>query len=129
VLRTYVFSKIHGVAVTDASVDYHGSVTIGRDLMQAARIEPYEQVHVVNLSTRDRWVTYALPGPDGVFTLNGGGARLGVVGDRCTVMTFGVSERFEGAPVVYCEPDNTFSVDAYRPGDALRPAIADGGQP
>jgi aspartate 1-decarboxylase len=125
-LRHYIAAKIHGVAVTDASVDYHGSVAIGCDLLRASGIEPYEQVHVVNLNTGDRWVTYAIPGPDGVFTLNGGGARLGVVGDRCVVMTYGMSNRFEGAPVVYCEPDNTFTVARYRQDGTACPPVAEG---
>jgi aspartate 1-decarboxylase len=111
VLRSWVTAKLHGIRVTDASVEYHGSVTIGADLMDAAGIEHGEQVHVVNLSTGGRWVTYALPGPEGVFTLNGGGARLGVPGDQCVVMTFGLAEKAPGAMVVFCGPGNE-AVDA-----------------
>lgn len=98
--RTYVTAKLHGITVTAASVDYHGSVTIGGDLMTEVGIEPYEQVHVVNLSSGQRWVTYAIPGAGLVFELNGGGARLGVVGDRCVVMTYGQADRYPGARVV-----------------------------
>lgn len=102
--RTYVHAKLHGVTATDAAVAYYGSVTIGNDLMAASGIEPYEQVDVVNLNTGGRWTTYALPGPDGVFTLNGGGARLGVKGDPCVVMAYESSTEFHGARVVFCAP-------------------------
>ena len=105
-MRSYVAAKLHGIAVTAASVTYNGSVTIGADLMDAVGIDPYEQVDVVNLSTGGRWTTYALPGAPGVFSLNGGGARLGVVGDRCVVMTYRLDEEFAGAPVAFCDEAN-----------------------
>lgn len=104
--RTWIAAKLHGVRVTDASVRYHGSVTIGDNLLYAANIEPYEQVHVVNLANGHRWVTYALPGEDGVFSLNGGGARLGVVGDECVVMTFRTASDYQPATVVFCDENN-----------------------
>lgn len=105
-MRTYVAAKLHGLTVTEATVDYHGSVSIDVDLLDRAGIETYEQVHVVNLTTGARWVTYALPAAKGQFTLNGGGARLGVVGDRCVVMTFQTGHAFEGAAVLMLGPDN-----------------------
>jgi aspartate 1-decarboxylase len=105
-LRTYVLAKLHGIAVTAANVDYHGSVTIGQVLMAGAAIEPYEQVHVVNLNSGQRWVTYAIPGEGPVFELNGGGARLGVVGDRCVVMAYGQAESFPGARVLELDDHN-----------------------
>lgn len=102
-MRTWVSAKIHGIRVTGASVDYIGSVTIDNRLLTAADIRPYEQVHVVNLSTGARWVTYALPGGDCQFELNGGGARLGVVGDECVVMAFQAAETYRPARVVFCD--------------------------
>lgn len=105
-MKTYVSAKLHGLVVTDKSVEYHGSVTIGADLLAAAGIEEYEQVHVVNLTNGHRWVTYAVPGPDGVFTLNGGGARLGEKGDKCVVMAYDVSEYYEPATVVHVDANN-----------------------
>lgn len=108
-LRCWLTAKIHGIRVTAAEVGYHGSVTIAADLLAAARIGPYEQVHVVNLSSGTRWVTYTLPGDPGVFTLNGGSARLGVAGDSCVVMTFGMAEAAPGAQVVFCGPRNQVS--------------------
>jgi len=106
-MRTWVAAKLHGITVTDASVRYHGSVGIDAALMDAAGIEPYEQVHVVNLSTGDRWVTYALPVEQpGAFTLNGGGARLGVPGDECVVMTYRTGVEFHPATVLFLDGDN-----------------------
>jgi aspartate 1-decarboxylase len=94
------------VRVTDKSLHYHGSVAICRDLLQAADIKPYEQVHVVNLTNGERWITYAIPGEPGAFSLNGGGARLGEIGDVCIVMTFEMSKTYNSAGVVYCDEKN-----------------------
>lgn len=106
-MRTWVGAKLHGIRVTDASVDYHGSVGIDAELMRQADIEPFEQVHVVNLNTGGRWVTYALPvEPRGAFTLNGGGARLGVIGDVCVVMTYQTGNDYKPARVLFLDQDN-----------------------
>jgi aspartate 1-decarboxylase len=105
-LRTYVAAKIHGLRVTAASVDYNGSVTVDQALLDAADIEPYEQVDIVNLSNGNRWTTYVLPGPAWSFTLNGGGARLGVVGDRCVLMTYRTEDKFSGARVIFVSDNN-----------------------
>jgi aspartate 1-decarboxylase len=105
-MRTWVAAKLHGLRVTDKAVHYHGSVTIGADLLAAAGIQDFEQVHVVNLANGNRWVTYALPGPEGAFTLNGGGARLGEVGDPCVVFTFQTGDTREPAPVVFTDETN-----------------------
>lgn len=116
--RTWVAAKLHGITVTAAGVDYQGSVTIDVTLMTAAGVEPYEQVDVVNLNTSGRWTTYALPGPAGgrAFELNGGGARLGVVGDPCVVMTYTRAEVFPGALVVFLDRGNRVTgTTSYRP--------------
>lgn len=106
-MKTFVSSKIHGICVTDASIEYNGSVTICQKLMQQTGINPYEQVHIVNLSNGERWITYALPGTEGVFTLNGGGAFLGQIGDRCVVMTYDTLDKYTPAKVVFCSSNNT----------------------
>jgi aspartate 1-decarboxylase len=115
-MRTFVSAKIHDIAVTAKSVRYFGSVTICRELMARAGIRPYEQVHVVNLNNGQRWVTYALPGDErGVFSLNGGGARLGELGDRCVVLTYQAGDEFTGTTVVFCDERNEVrDVMAYR---------------
>jgi aspartate 1-decarboxylase len=106
-LRTFVGAKIHGIRVTGKSVHYTGSVSISRALMEAASIVPYERVDVVNLNNGARWTTYALEAGEGEFTLNGGGARLGEIGDPCVVMTYvTVDGRFPGANVVFCDARN-----------------------
>lgn len=71
-------SKIHRATVTDANLDYEGSVTISRDLMAAANILEFEQVHIWNVTRGTRLVTYALRGPEhsGVVCINGAGAHL-----------------------------------------------------
>ena len=111
-MKTFVGAKIHGIRVTDKSVKYHGSVSIAQDLMDAVHIEPYEQVHIINLHNGNRWVTYALPAPRGVFSLNGGGARLGEINDECVVLTYGSEEAFEGAAVVFCDEHNHIEKEA-----------------
>lgn len=105
-MRTYVAGKIHDLTVTDAHLRYVGSVTIAHDVLAAAGIEPYEQVDVVNLNNGQRWTTYALPGDPGVFTLNGGGARLGLPGDQCVVMAYRQADTFPGAVAVFCDATN-----------------------
>lgn len=106
ITRTYVNAKIHGIRVTDKSIHYHGSVTIGRDFMELAGIDEYEQVDIVDLNNGNRWTTYAIAGPEGVFTLNGGGARLGEIGDECVIMTYAQSSTFRSAEVVHVNRDN-----------------------
>lgn len=106
-MKRWVSAKIHGIRVTDASVVYNGSVSICAKLMDLAGIEEYEEVQVVNLATGGRWTTYALKAPEGEFTLNGGGARLGVKGDQCVVMTYRTAEKFVPANVVFCSKDNS----------------------
>jgi len=105
-MRTFIASKLHGLCATAAGVEYHGSVTIDRNLMDMAGIEPYEQVHVVNLTNGNRWVTYAIPGDAGVFELNGGGALLGEVGHRFIVMTYRIGHRLEPAQVIFTDENN-----------------------
>ncbi len=89
--RLHLFkSKIHRAVVTHADLDYEGSLTIDGALMDAARIHPYEQIHVWNVTRGTRLVTYALRGGDGsgVICMNGAAAHLARPGDRIIVATF-----------------------------------------
>jgi aspartate 1-decarboxylase len=105
-MRTFVAAKLHNLRVTNKNIDYHGSVSISEELMRAVGIAPYEQVHVINLNTGARWVTYAISAAQpGIFMLNGGGARLGEVGDPCVVMTYKQEASFSGAIVVHFTTD------------------------
>jgi aspartate 1-decarboxylase len=83
-------SKIHHVRVTGTELEYEGSITIDRTLMDAASLLPGEQVHVLNLNTGDRFITYVIEGEkdSGVIVLNGPAARLGQVGDRLIVLAY-----------------------------------------
>ena len=64
-MRTMLKSKIHRARVTDANVDYEGSVTIDKKLMEEADILPYEQVHVLDVNNGARFITYAIEGESG----------------------------------------------------------------
>lgn len=96
---TMLKSKIHRATVTDADLEYEGSITIDGDLLDAAGILVYEQVQVVNLHNGARFETYVLPGVrgSGTVTLNGAAARLAVPGDRVIIMAYGLCTVAEAA--------------------------------
>lgn len=81
-------SKIHRATVTDANVDYVGSVTIDADLLRMADIREHEQVHVVDVDNGARLVTYAIAGGPGELCLNGAAARLVEPGHRVIVISY-----------------------------------------
>jgi len=83
-------SKIHRAVVTEANLNYEGSVSIDVDLMDAADILPNEEVHIWNVTNGSRLVTYAIPAESGsgVICLNGAAARLGTPGDRVIVLSY-----------------------------------------
>jgi len=85
-------SKLHGARVTGADLDYEGSLTIDRDLMDRVGILPYEKILVANLENGNRFETYAIEGErgSGAICLNGATAHLGKIGDRLTIFTFGL---------------------------------------
>ncbi len=89
-MRTMLKSKIHRARVTDANIDYEGSVTIDRKLMAEADILAYEQVHVLNINNGARFTTYAIEGAEGsgAICLNGAAARLAVKGDIVIILTY-----------------------------------------
>jgi aspartate 1-decarboxylase len=83
-------SKIHRATVTEANLNYEGSVTLDSDLMEAANILPHEQVQVLNVNNGERFDTYAIRGPrgSGMVCLNGPAARLAQVGDMVIILTY-----------------------------------------
>jgi aspartate 1-decarboxylase len=87
-------SKIHRATLTGADLNYEGSLTLDRALMEAADMLPYERVQVVNVNNGARLETYLIPGDagSGVVQLNGAGARLGAPGDIVILMTYGEFE-------------------------------------
>ncbi len=83
-------SKIHRARLTGAELDYEGSITIDQDLLDEAEMLDGEQVHVLNMNTGSRLVTYIIAGERGTgqVMLNGPAARLGQVGDEVIAITF-----------------------------------------
>lgn len=83
-------SKIHRVTVTDANLDYEGSITIDEALMKAADIIPFEQVRIYNISNGNRFETYAIKGErgSGTICLNGAAARKAHRGDLLIIATY-----------------------------------------
>jgi len=87
-MRVMLKSKIHRATVTDANLNYEGSITIDRNLMKAADILPYEQVHVVDVNNGNRLITYAIEGEKGEICLNGAAARLVEKGDIVIILSY-----------------------------------------
>ena len=84
--------KLHRASVTDANVEYEGSLTIDHDLMDKVRLLPFERVVCGNMANGNRFETYAIPGKrgSGDIVLNGATAHLGHTGDLLTIMFFGL---------------------------------------
>ncbi len=85
-------SKLHAARVTAVEKDYEGSMAIDRDLMDHARIHPFEKILVANVSNGERFETYAIPADSGSkkISLNGATAFKGSVGDTLIIFTFAV---------------------------------------
>jgi aspartate 1-decarboxylase len=82
-------SKIHRATVTEACLEYEGSITVDALLLDAADIRPFEMVQVLNINNGERFETYAIPGKrdSGEICLNGAAARLGVKGDKVIIIS------------------------------------------
>jgi aspartate 1-decarboxylase len=89
-MRTMLKSKIHRARVTDGNIAYEGSITIDKNLMDAADIVPFEQVHILNINNGARFHTYAIEGKpgEGEICLNGAAARLVAKGDIVIILTY-----------------------------------------
>jgi aspartate 1-decarboxylase len=87
-------SKIHRVTVTDADLNYIGSITLDKNLIDAANIIPGEKVQIVNVNNGERLETYVIPGEQGSgeITLNGAAARKVSVGDVLIIIAYGILE-------------------------------------
>ena len=88
--RFMLKSKLHRVTITDANLDYEGSITIDESLMTAADIFPYEKVNIYNVSNGERFSTYVIKGEkgSGVIGLNGAAARKGYRGDIIIIASY-----------------------------------------
>lgn len=103
-------SKIHKVRVSEANLEYQGSITIDEDLLDAAGIHVYEKVQVLNINNGERLETYVIKGTrgSGIICMNGPAARKAAVGDVLIIITYGLIDEKEAAnhkPVVIF-PDN-----------------------
>jgi aspartate 1-decarboxylase len=105
-------SKIHRATVTDADINYEGSITIDPALMEAADILPYEQVDVLNINNGARLTTYAIGGTRGAgeLAINGAAARLVNVGDTVIILSYREMEdeaaRSHQPRLVYVDAEN-----------------------
>lgn len=91
-------SKIHRAVITEANLNYVGSITIDEDLMEAANIIENEKVQVVNVNNGERLETYVIKGKrgSGICCLNGPAARKGMVGDVIVIISYAIMD-FEKA--------------------------------
>ncbi len=89
-LREVLKSKIHRATITDANLNYNGSITIDPVLLKLADIREYEKVHIVNINNGARFETYVIVGKpeSGEICVNGAAARLVHIGDVIIIMTF-----------------------------------------
>ncbi|MFW5799001.1 MAG: aspartate 1-decarboxylase [Planctomycetota bacterium] len=115
-LRTFFRSKIHRATVTSTHLEYDGSITIDRSLLEAADMLPGERVQVVNLSNGSRLETYIIEGDlgSGTICLNGPAARCAVPGDKVIVIAYaqyGESELDDYAPKVVLVNDKNELVE------------------
>ena len=87
-------SKVHRVVITEADLNYIGSLTLDEDLMDAANMIEHEKIHVVNANNGERLETYLIKGKrgSGIVCLNGPAARKGMVGDVIIVISYAIMD-------------------------------------
>ena len=111
--RIMLKSKIHRATITEADLNYDGSLTIDRVLMDAAGIIPFERVKVYNINNGERFDTYAIEGPagSGIIGLNGAAARRGHIGDLIIIVTYAGYDDTEledfFPAIILCDEKNT----------------------
>jgi aspartate 1-decarboxylase len=108
-------SKVHRATITGAHLDYVGSITLDRTLLELADIREFEQVAVLDIDNGARFETYAMEGGPGDVILNGAAARLVQPGDRVIVITYAV---YEEAELASYAPRIVHVDEANRPIDA-----------
>ncbi len=112
---TMLKSKLHRATVTHAELDYEGSCAIDQDLLDAAQILPFEQLHIYNVANGERFTTYAIAAPRGSGTIgvNGAAAHKAGPGDLLIICTYAEMEAEEAAHfaprLVYLDGDNRIS--------------------
>ena len=111
--RDFLRAKIHGATVTDANLAYTGSLTLDRDLMDAAGLAPFERIEVYNLTGGERFATYVIEGRrgSGQVCVNGAAAHLARRGERIIIAAYA---QLEEAEIPLLRPRLVFVDDANR---------------
>ncbi len=126
--RSMFKSKLHRVRITEANINYEGSVTIDEELMRAADILPWEHVRVWNVTNGNRLETYAVAGPagSGVICMNGAAARLAQPGDIAIIATFAEVEEAEahGWQPTVVQVDGQNRITKIKRDEQARPRVA-----
>ena len=121
-MRTMMSGKIHRATVTEANLNYEGSVTVDPDLLEAAGILPYEQVHILDVTNGARLETYAILGRSGTgeICINGAAAHLVREGDLVIIVAY---QQLTDEDVRTFKPRKVF-VDSRN--QIVRPELGDG---
>ena len=121
-MRIMLKSKIHRPRVTQVNIDYEGSITIDRKLMEEADLLPYEQVQVLNINNGARFATYAIEGESNEISLNGAAARLAVKGDTIIILSYCYVNDDEASTfipkLVYVDANNAI-IESKRAAEAI----------
>jgi aspartate 1-decarboxylase len=116
--RSMLKAKIHRATVTEADLNYRGSITVDRNLMDAAGLIEYEHVHIFDIDNGSRFETYVIEGErgSGVICLNGAAARLVSVGDKVIIANFATYSEEEVAnhepKLIYVDDNNAIDKKA-----------------
>jgi aspartate 1-decarboxylase len=102
VQRMMMRAKIHRATVTEANLDYEGSITIDQDLLDAADILELERVEIYNVTNGNRFATYAIPGErgSGTICINGAAAHLAKPGNMVIIVAYGQYETAEARKII-----------------------------
>jgi aspartate 1-decarboxylase len=101
-----LLSKIQQVTVTEANLLYEGSITISKDILDAAGLTAFDMVHVNSLTTGAHWETYIIEGKDGEVCLNGAAARHFDRGDEIHILHYGEAPKGSSPVIVHCDRSN-----------------------
>lgn len=106
----YLFSKIHRATITDSNLEYVGSITIAKDLMDAARLQEWQKVEILDINNGERFQTYVIEGKpkSGIICINGAAARKVQKGDKIIIVAYALmtqEERLKLTPKVVLVDD------------------------
>ena len=126
-LRQLLRSKIHRARVTQADLNYEGSITIDQDLLDEAQLVAFEKVDVLNVTNGNRLTTYVIPGVrgSGKICINGAAARLVKVNDVVIIVAYGDYEESEldshSAQIVLVDENNQVTKSVAKSASNMRP--------